>query len=78
VRVAIIGAGVRCRTLYLPAVLALPQVDSIGIWSRGSIEITAVPGHGKLFHYLSLEEVLSDKSVDLLIACVAWTANAGL
>lgn len=76
--VAIIGSGVRCRNLYLPALRAIPSVRRLGIWSRNLEKLSRVGSDFGVEMYPSLDAVLNDRAIDVLIVCISWTENADL
>jgi predicted dehydrogenase len=76
--VAILGSGLRCRNLYLPALRAVPGVRRVGVWSRNLETLRRVGSDFGVEMYPSLDAVLNDRTIDVLIVCIGWTENGDL
>lgn len=77
-RIAIIGTGSRAQTLYIPLIQQLPSVILRGICGANYSKTKMLAKQLNVIGYKSVEEVLNDKEIEGIIACVYWTKNAAL
>jgi len=65
IRTAILSFGMSGRVFHAPFIALDPQFELVGIWERSSN--SSVAFYPNVHIYRSLEEVLGDDSIDLVI-----------
>jgi predicted dehydrogenase len=77
VRVAFAGPGRRCRNYYLPAAVAM-GLEVRGFCGRSAERTRELAARYGARPYETLDDLLDDGAVDLVVGCVAWSENAGV
>jgi predicted dehydrogenase len=73
-KVVLIGLGRRCQNVYLPAVRAL-ELELHGVCGRTLERTREKAAAWGVRAYESLDQVLEDPAVDLLVVAVPWNQN---
>jgi len=75
VAVAVIGTGRRCQNVYGPLLMMLPGVRLAGVCGSRPDRTTAAAARLRTTAYSSIKDLLSDPTVQALVACVRWSEN---